>query len=192
MWILYVILLILSCVGKKSKRESTKTNLRNYIVVSVILSILFVVAWSFALAGTDSEISAVTQEVSQYIFAVFIALHAVFLLILHTIRSPHAQESWRSMWYTIRCKRNMYVTKRTFMTNRDTELAFNPVESTGMSLRGEDAPLAFKEMEVSPGHAHVVENTYITTPTDGKMMKEEEGPASTPDTDDEDGVATRL
>lgn len=194
------------CLGMSKASQALKSHTKKHILVAMILSILFTIAWVFGLIGMSDEPQRL-HEPAQYIFAVFIALHAVVTLILHTFRSPDARESWTRLWYIVTCSRDKYSPKRTFDTAeaearlgryKDTELSSRSYEGGGeQSPTRDDMPLNPQLVEPKVDGTHVVENTYVTTGgSGGKMMVDEEeknavGGGGDSD-EDADGMATKL
>ena len=188
MWITYVLAFIVSCVVRRKKNSGRNINVRNYLIVSAILSVLFVIAWIFALVGTDADPSRTTQEVAQYVFAVFITLHAVFLLILHTLRDVHAREVWRSIWYHVTCSTHKYTPARTYSTAGSGDR----YADTELTTAGGSKSPSPDEFSAAYTKAEVVENPY-TSSTAQEGMQEKKGLDEKEEPEDnEDGVATRL
>lgn len=197
-WIVYFLTLAILCTSKvtsKYPQKEAKSRVRIYVAVQAILSILFAVAWIFALVGGTRDVETL-HEVGQYIFAVFIALHAVFTLILHTMRLKEAKEVWTHLWFLL-SKGDLYAPSKTYATDepehyRDTELSSRSYEGGGVVLSEEDVPFS-PATEPEPSTSGVVENKYASTPTaadtiaNGEREKEDLGQL-----EEGEGTTTRL
>lgn len=175
-WIVYLLILGALCtpkVASKPQQKAAKSRVQNYIAVLAILSILFAVAWVFALIGT-SDVATDVNEAAQYIFAVFIALHAVFTLILHTVRVPEAKQVWTHLWYLLTCKRDQYAPSRTYVTSeptsryRETELASRSFEGGAVPGSSDEVVPLSPAAEPEPSTNGVLENVYVTSPDDAR------------------------
>lgn len=199
-WVAYLFSIVRIC--RSSRRKSHEQHDRGHISTLCILSLLFAVAWAFGLAGTSRGVAPLPSEVTQYVFAVFITLHGVFTLILHTLRSPEAKEVWAKLWYVLTCKRGTYSPGSTTKSRYgdrgdrgDTELSSQPFERKGQMPSDED-------MRKDPSIGGVVVNTYVSTGNGGGMTmvdNEEEAEAEIDAKEDlgagndaEEGVSTRL
>lgn len=203
-WTVYLVTVAILCTSKvtsKYPQKEARSRVQNYTAVLAILSILFAVAWAFALVGT-TDVEPIAHEVGQYIFAVFIALHAVFTLILHTVRSKEAKEVWTHLWFILTCKGGLHVyttTNKTYVTDeplryRDTELSSRSYEGGGeggVGLHEEVAPLS-PAAEPEPSTTGVVENRYVTSPTASDTGEKSEREKEEPSELEGEGTTTRL
>lgn len=199
-WIVYAYTLVVLCAPKfagTSQQKEVKSRAQNYVTVVMILSIFFAIAWVFALVGT-SDVDTIVHEVGQYMFAVFIALHAVFTLIFQFWRLKEAREVWTHLWYIVNCQRDQYAPQKAISPKlqryRDTELSVRSHETQGVGLKDEAVPLSPAE-ESEPSTRGVVENKYITGADDDDMTangKEQEKQDLGGDEEEGEGAVTRL
>lgn len=203
-WAAYLVLLLAQCTCKGQLKSSNGVRMfsRHYLAVIAILSILFTAAWVFALISIGFELPRSIHEPTQYIFAVFIALHAVFTLILHTIRSGKASEFWRKLWYALTCRKEKYVPSRTYITANTTleRIKDNKERVSDSPPSNELTEGIPMRPELTSDFVQVVENTYVMESSgtdmvaDDEQLKEDLAKAVGDDEDDaEDGtIATRL
>lgn len=181
-WIVYLLTLGALCIPKvssKPQQKEARSRVQNYMAVLTILSILFAVAWIFALIGT-SDVAADVHEAGQYIFAVFITLHAIFTLILHTVRLSEAKGVWTHLWFLLTCKGDQYVPSRTYVTaepqhyrETDRELSTRSYEGNGLAASSDEAVPLSPAAEPEPSTRGVVENVYAPPPGEGNERAKE-------------------
>lgn len=172
-WIIYLLLLAALCTPKvtsKPQQKAARSRVQKYTAALCILSIFFAVAWVFALIGTR-DVPMAVHEIAQYIFAVFITLHAVFTLILHTLRTPEVKQVWMRLWYLVTCKGQRYAPNRAYVTHepqrfRETDLVASRSFEGGVAptLSDEVVPLS-PATEPEPCTNEVLENRYVSEPS---------------------------
>ena len=140
---------------EKPNTSNWNTGLGRHLISAMFLSILFVIAWIFGLIGT-SLLSDDLEDLTiaaQYIFSIFIGLHAVFLLIFHAIRSPESREQWKMWFYVLTCRQAQYnVAHATSLSGTSTTRRFTyntsqPTDKTPFTPKTLDDPATQAAME---------------------------------------------
>lgn len=75
---------------------------------SMLLNLIFGIAWTFGLIATDASVSGSVSLATQYIFAILIAVHAILALIVTFVRSKSARMSWLTCCGSIKGKSDSY------------------------------------------------------------------------------------
>ena len=87
----------------KVKGEKHTKEYKQLIVIALCLSVMFGLGWVFGLLvpipNRDFSI------VAQYLFAIFIGIHGVFIFIFHCLRSNDVRKEWKHWFYTVCCCR---------------------------------------------------------------------------------------
>ena len=185
------------------KRSSSKLNaelnnyLQHYVFIAAILSIVFAVAWLFALLGTSS-ISRNAHVAAQYIFSIMALIHSILTLLMHTLRSHEAKENWLKLWYIITGRRGEYTPSRTYATAGGQDLGETELHQSQSIVQPKASAGDEDTAPLSPKVGQTVENVYTMEPNtpvaESKMMvDDEEVKVNLGSGDgDEDDVATAL
>ncbi len=110
-WVLFAMVSLCACFSNNQEKSRVSPHL-SHLLVAVVLSILFTVAWTFFLISVADPLENVNVA-SQYIYAVFFAVHSIFLLVLHAVRSPETRMEWIRIWHTLTCNKDTYHVRQT-------------------------------------------------------------------------------
>ncbi|XP_064394599.1 deleted in malignant brain tumors 1 protein-like isoform X5 [Halichondria panicea] len=155
--------------SNEAKKSRVSSHL-SHLLIAVILSVIFSVAWIFFLISVADSFVNVSVA-AQYIYAIFFAVHSVLLLVLYAVRSPDTRSEWVRLWYILTCNKDTYHVRQTALsgedsTRRGTYLSNKsplPQElESGVQLK-ESSSLAAPEFTKGPDTSFTVENTLATT-----------------------------
>lgn len=89
------------CRKQKLPGEKHTKEYKQLILIAVCLSVMFGLGWVFGLfvAIPNPELSTV----AQYLFAIFIGIHGVFIFFFHCLRSSEVRKEWRRRFFAVCC-----------------------------------------------------------------------------------------
>ncbi len=161
----------LNCFSSNKAEKSRVRSHLSHLLIAVILSVIFAIAWIFFLISAADPFVNVSLA-AQYVYAFFFAIHGVLLLILYTVRSPETRSEWVRIWYIFTCNKDTYHVRQTMSlsgensTRGGTYLSNKsplPLELEGGVQLKESSSLAAPEFTKGPDTSFTVENTPATT-----------------------------
>lgn len=173
-WVLFAMVALYICSSCFSISQEEKSQIKlplSNLLVAVTLSIFFTVAWIFFLISVADPLENVNFA-SQYIYAIFFAVHSILLLILYAVRSPDIRSEWVRMWYIFTCKKDIYHVRETAVLSTDNsqqkEIFLSNKSPQSQELeRGimlkESSSLVATEFVKAPDTSFFVENSTATS-----------------------------
>lgn len=102
-WTMFTIIMYSMCRRlwhrQKMPREKHTKEYKRLILIAACLSVMFGLGWVFGLLAAipNPELSMV----AQYIFAIFIGTHGVFIFFFHCLRSNDVRKEWRRWFFAV-------------------------------------------------------------------------------------------
>ena len=78
---------------KGAEASYRKQLLAPYLFAASIINLVVLITWVFGLVGTDYNILGVASTATQYIFGIFLIIHAVLVLVMTMLRTKDTRQA---------------------------------------------------------------------------------------------------
>ena len=119
-WVLFIIIIV-SLLRKnfqsdiKTKNNKNITFVRQQLIITVTLSIMFGLGWGIGLLATQAiHTNKTVRDLFAALFVITTAFHGLFIFIMHCLRSEQVRNTWKRWFSSITGKDFNDVTSSAF------------------------------------------------------------------------------
>ena len=85
--------LVVGCLMKGAEASYLRQLLAPHLFAASIINLIVLITWIFGLFGTDYNILGAASIATQYIFGIFLMIHAVLVLVMTMLRTKDTRQA---------------------------------------------------------------------------------------------------